>query len=119
MEYDGNQGYVPWERLTQGGKVRLAYGEVMTTHTAQGSTATEHIYAMPQGTKAVNGFSSYSLGTRHEQKSYMVISAGAERAEVAARRPSEIPARLRKSTCGPMQRVIWDISQSRRRQSTS
>lgn len=84
---DGNQGYVPWNRLTQGGKVRLAYGEVMTTHTAQGSTATEHIYAMPQGTKAVNGFSSYSSGARHEQKSYMVISAGAERAEVAARRP--------------------------------
>lgn len=92
---DGKEGYVPWERLTQGGKVRLAYGEVMTTHTAQGSTATEHIYAMPQGTKAVNGFSSYSSGTRHEQKSYMVISAGAERAEVAARRPINDPRPIR------------------------
>jgi TrwC relaxase/AAA domain-containing protein/CHC2-type zinc finger protein len=88
---DGREGYVPWERLTQKGKVRLAYGEVMTTHTAQGSTATEHIYAMPQGTKAVNGFSSYSSGTRHEQKSFMVISAGAERAEVVARRPVNDP----------------------------
>jgi TrwC relaxase/AAA domain/CHC2 zinc finger len=88
---DGKEGYVPWERLTQAGKVRLAYGEVMTTHTAQGSTATEHIYAMPQGTKAVNGFSSYSSGTRHEQKSFMVISAGAERADVAAHRPINDP----------------------------
>jgi hypothetical protein len=94
---DGKQGYVPWDRLTQDGKVRLAYGEVMTTHTAQGSTATEHIYAMPQGTKAVNGFSSYSSGTRHEQKSYMVISAGAERAEVAARRPVNDPRPIKEA----------------------
>ena len=97
---DGKQGYVPWDRLTQGGKVRLAYGEVMTTHTAQGSTATEHVYAMPQGTKAVNGFSSYSSGTRHEQKSYMVISAGAERAEVAARRPIGDPRPMEERSVG-------------------
>lgn len=94
---DGKQGYVPWERLIQGGKVRLAYGEVMTTHTAQGSTATEHVYAMPQGTKAVNGFSSYSSSTRHEQKSYMVISAGAERAEVSARRPVNDPRPIKEA----------------------
>ena len=29
--------------------MRLAYGEVQTTHTAQGSTATDHIYALPAG----------------------------------------------------------------------
>ena len=42
--------------------------------------STEHIYAMPAGTKTVNGFSAYSSGTRHEQKSFMIISDGAERA---------------------------------------
>ncbi len=88
---DGKEGVVPWDRLVQRGKVRLAYGEVMTTHTAQGSTSTEHIYAMPQGTKAVNGFSSYSSGTRHEQKSFMLINAGAERAEVRSRRAVNDP----------------------------
>lgn len=85
------EGYVPWEKLVQNGKIRLAYGDVMTTHTAQGSTATEHIYAMPGGTKAVNGFSSYSSGTRHRQKSFMVISERAERAEVKERRPVNDP----------------------------
>lgn len=81
------EGFIPWKTLMKDGRVRLAYGEVQTTHTAQGSTVTEHIYAMPAGTKMVNGFSAYSSGTRHEQKSFMVISDGAERNEVKHRRP--------------------------------
>jgi hypothetical protein len=91
----GTEGYLTWKRLTKDGHVRLAYGEVMTTHTAQGSTATEHIYAMPAGTKMVNGFAAYSSGTRHRQKSFMVISDGAERAEVSARRPVNDPRPVR------------------------
>ena len=83
----GREGFITWKTLTTDGRVRLAYGEVATTHTAQGSTATEHIYTMPAGTKAVTGFSAYSSGTRHRQKSFMVISDGAERAEVSQRRP--------------------------------
>ena len=83
----GREGFITWKTLTKDGRVRLAYGEVATTHTAQGSTATEHIYTMPAGTKAVTGFSAYSSGTRHRQKSFMVISDGAERAEVSQRRP--------------------------------
>jgi hypothetical protein len=91
----GVEGYLPWKSLTKDGQVRLAYGEVMTTHTAQGSTATEHIYAMPAGTKMVNGFSAYSSGTRHKQRSFMIISEGAERAEVSARRPVNDPRPIR------------------------
>lgn len=91
----GTEGFVSWEKLTKDGQVRLAYGEVMTTHTAQGSTSTEHIYAMPAGTRMVNGFSAYSSGTRHKQKSFMVVSEGAERAEVAARRPVNDPRPVR------------------------
>ena len=81
------EGFIPWKTLIKDGRVRLAYGDVQTTHTAQGSTVTEHIYAMPAGTKTVNGFSAYSSGTRHEQKSFMIISDGAERSEVQHRRP--------------------------------
>jgi hypothetical protein len=82
------EGRVAWTRLTDGaGRVRLAYGDVMTTHTAQGSTATEHIYALPSGTQAVTGFSAYSSGTRHRRTSYLVLSEGAERAAVARSRP--------------------------------
>lgn len=91
----GVAGYLPWKSLTKDGQVRLAYGEVMTTHTAQGSTSTEHIYAMPAGTKMVNGFSAYSSGSRHKQQSHMVISEGAERAEVSARRPVNDPRPIR------------------------
>jgi hypothetical protein len=87
----GVAGYLPWKSLTRDGQVRLAYGEVATTHTAQGSTLTEHIYALPAGTKMVNGFSAYSSGTRHKQRSFMIISEGAERAEVSARRSVNDP----------------------------
>jgi hypothetical protein len=92
----GKEGFVSWKtladrqgniRLGYGESIKLAYGEVQTTHTAQGSTVDEHIYVMPAGTKAVTGFSAYSSGTRHERQSFMLISEGAERAEVSQRRP--------------------------------
>jgi hypothetical protein len=48
------EGRVAWKTLAdEAGRIRLAYGEVMTTHTAQGSTATEHVYALPSGSQAV------------------------------------------------------------------
>ena len=84
----GREGRVAWKTLAdEAGRIRLAYGEVMTTHTAQGSTATEHIYALPSGSQAVTGFAAYSSGTRHRRASYLVISEGAEKAEVARSRP--------------------------------
>jgi hypothetical protein len=85
---NGNEGRVAWTRLTdRSGRVQLAYGDVMTTHTAQGSTATEHIYALPGGSQAITGFSAYSSGTRHRRASYIILSEGAERAGVAKTRP--------------------------------
>ena len=84
----GREGRIAWKTLAdEAGRIRLAYGEVMTTHTAQGSTATEHIYALPSGSQAVTGFAAYSSGTRHRRASYLVISEGAEKAEVARARP--------------------------------
>jgi hypothetical protein len=85
----GREGRVAWSTLADrgSGRVRLAYGEVMTSHTAQGSTATEHIHALPTGTKAVTGFAAYASGTRHRRTSWLLISAGAEHAEVVRRRP--------------------------------
>ncbi|MBX9875949.1 MAG: relaxase domain-containing protein, partial [Thermoleophilia bacterium] len=68
----GREGRVAWSTLGDRatGRVRLAYGEVMTTHTAQGSTATEHVHALPAGTKAVTGFAAYASGTRHRRASW-------------------------------------------------
>lgn len=40
--------------------MRLSYGYAMTVDTAQGSTATEHIHALPVGSHAIHGFQAYT-----------------------------------------------------------
>ncbi|HTU54094.1 MAG TPA: MobF family relaxase [Acetobacteraceae bacterium] len=84
----GKEGFVPWERLRDdGGRVQLAYGDALTTNTAQGSTVTEHIHAMPSGSRLVSAFAAYTSGSRHREQSFIVTSEGAERAEITVRRP--------------------------------
>jgi len=84
----GRTGWISWPSLAdQGGRIRLAYGDVMTVQTAQGSTAPEHIVALPSGSRAVNGLQAYSAGTRHRQRSFLITSEAAERQEVRQRRP--------------------------------
>ncbi len=85
----GREGAVAWDTLRDeaSGKVQLAYGDALTTNTAQGTTVTEHIHAMPGGTKLVSAFGAYTSGSRHREQSFIVTSEGAERAEVIARRP--------------------------------
>jgi hypothetical protein len=85
----GREGAVAWDTLRDevSGRVQLAYGDALTTNTAQGTTVTEHIHAMPAGTKLVSAFGAYTSGSRHREQSFVVTSEGAERAEVIARRP--------------------------------
>ncbi len=84
----GKEGFVPWSRLRdENGRVRLAYGDALTTHTAQGSTVTEHIHAMPSGSRLVSAFGAYTSGSRHRAQSFIVTSEGAERSEIIGRRP--------------------------------
>ena len=85
----GSEGLVKWDTLRdpQSGRVRLTYGDAMTINLAQGVTSTEHIDAMPAGSRAVNGFKAYVSGSRHRRASWLVVSDGAERQEVAGRRP--------------------------------
>ena len=84
----GKEGFVPWERFhDESGRVQLAYGDALTTHTAQGSTVTEHIHAMPSGSRLVTAFGAYTSGSRHREQSFIVTSEGAERAEIAGRWP--------------------------------
>jgi hypothetical protein len=85
----GREGVVTWDTLRgeASGRVQLAYGDALTTNTAQGTTVTEHIHAMPAGTKLVSAFGAYTSGSRHREQSFIVTSEGAERAEVIARRP--------------------------------
>ncbi len=85
----GREGVVVWETLRDesGGRVQLAYGDALTTNTAQGTTVTKHIHAMPDGTKLVSVFGAYTSGSRHREQGFVVTSEGAERAEIIARRP--------------------------------
>lgn len=85
----GREGLVQWGslKIKDTNQIRLAYGDALTTNTAQGSTVTEHIHAMPSGSRLVTAFGAYTSGSRHKERSYIVTSEGAERAEVSGRRP--------------------------------
>jgi hypothetical protein len=85
----GKLGFVPFANLRDEGSERLLldYGEALTTNTAQGSTVTEHIHALPAGSALVSAFGAYTSGSRHREQSFIITSEGAERAELAGRRP--------------------------------
>ncbi len=86
---EGREGLVRWDSLASktNGRAMLAYGEVLTTNTSQGSTVSEHIFALPAGSRGVTAFGAYTSGSRHREQSFVVTSEGAERGEVAGRRP--------------------------------
>lgn len=85
----GKEGLVAWSSLKdeRSGRILLAYGDALTTNTAQGTTVTEHIHAIPAGSRLVSAFGAYTSGSRHREQSFIVTSEGAERAEIVARRP--------------------------------
>ena len=89
----GNEAWVPWSKLrgsresNPSQRVRLTYGDVLTTNSAQGETVDDHIHAMPGGTKGVNGFAAYTSGSRHRRSVYIMVSDGAERDDVSRHRP--------------------------------
>jgi hypothetical protein len=84
----GKVGTIRWSDIGQrDGRFHLAYGYAMTIHAAQGVTATEHIFALPAGSKAIDGLSGYSANTRHRYANYIVTNESAEQIEVRKRRP--------------------------------
>jgi hypothetical protein len=78
----GKVGQVLWKSLEAHGRTKLAYGDAMTIHTAQGSTTKEHITAYPAGSQAVDGKLGYSGNTRHQLRSWLVTNEAAEREAV-------------------------------------
>jgi phage/plasmid primase-like uncharacterized protein len=63
-------------------RVRLSRGDAVTISARQSETVTEHITAMPAGSESVNGFAAYVAESRHRERSWIVISHGAEKAEI-------------------------------------
>lgn len=99
----GREGLVEWNQLAdkKTGRARLTYGYAMTTNTAQGLTSSEHIFATPNGSQTTDGHKAYVSGSRHRERDFWLTSEGAERQEIAARRPLGDPRIIR-------QFDIWD-----------
>ena len=70
---------------------------MLSIDATQGLTSTEHIEAMPAGTQAVNAYKAYTQASRHREKSWLVTSDGAERREIAGRRPLGDPRPIREA----------------------
>ena len=83
----GAEGLVMWRKIQarRDGSVRLSYGYAMTVDTAQGSTATEHIHALPAGSHAIHGFKAYTAASRHERTTWIVVDEASERRQLASR----------------------------------
>jgi ATP-dependent exoDNAse (exonuclease V) alpha subunit len=83
----GVEGLVAWHKIqaSRDAPVRLTYGYAMTVDTAQGSTATEHINALPAGSHAIHGFKAYTAASRHERTTWIVVDEASERRHLASR----------------------------------
>jgi ATP-dependent exoDNAse (exonuclease V) alpha subunit len=83
----GVEGLVAWHKIQarRDAPVRLSYGYAMTVDTAQGSTATEHIHALPAGSHVIHGFKAYTAASRHERTTWIVVDEASERRHLASR----------------------------------
>jgi hypothetical protein len=83
----GAEGMVMWRKIQarRDAPVRLSYGYAMTVDTAQGSTATEHIHALPGGSHAIHGFKAYTAASRHQRTTWIVVDEASERRHLASR----------------------------------
>lgn len=84
---DGHEGSLLWAKIRANpdAPVRLAWGYALTVDTAQGSTATEHIHALPSGSAATHGLKTYTAATRHRTNNWLVIDEASERQQLADR----------------------------------
>lgn len=89
----GKTAFVPWDNLRVKGtsRVLLAYGDCFTIASSQGITSQEHFHLMPGGSQAVSGWENYVNSSRHELRSRMLVSAGAELRQVDEARPAGVP----------------------------
>lgn len=99
----GRDGFVKWDTLRdpESHRIRLSYGDVLSIDATQGLTSREHIEAMPAGSQVVNAYKAYTQASRHRERSWLVTSDGAERREIAGRRPLGDPRPIREAD-------VWD-----------
>ena len=76
---DGRIAEVEWRRVADNstGRLLLGFGHALTIDSAQGITSDEHINALPRGTSAVTGLTSYVAESRSRGTTWTVISEAA------------------------------------------
>ena len=76
---DGRTAEVEWRRVADDatGRLLLGFGHALTIDSAQGITSDEHINALPRGTSAITGFTSYVAESRSRGTAWTVISEAA------------------------------------------
>lgn len=83
----GHEGSLLWSKIraTPDAPVRLAWGYAATVDSLQGSSATEHIHALPSGSGATHGLKTYTASTRHRTINWLVIDEASERQQITNR----------------------------------
>jgi hypothetical protein len=92
----GTEGRITWAQLKphrapKTDPVRLTYGYVATTHTAQGLTVKDTIWSTPDGTALVDGNAAYVGLSRHTNRVDFIASDAAERGQMQRKRMLGLP----------------------------
>ncbi|MBS0642384.1 MAG: AAA family ATPase, partial [Proteobacteria bacterium] len=86
---DGREAVITWDQFREQRHtpIRLAYGYSLTIDASQGITSDEHINAMVDGTRSVDGRKAYPAESRNRDTTWMVVNEAAERRQLASRIP--------------------------------
>jgi hypothetical protein len=106
----GVEGMVEWRKLRQhpDAPVNLALGYARTVNVEQGSTVTESLFVLPNGTSMATAFAAYVAGSRHEQRSTWVIDEASVRRSISATQPRGIYQPIREPDI--LTRIADDLS---------
>ncbi len=86
---DGVVGAVRWSSIQDKdtGRIKLSYGSALTIDARQSETLDDHLTLLADGSHAIDRNKAYSAGTRARGEDMLIISHGAEKEEIKARRP--------------------------------
>lgn len=86
---EGQDAFLPWRKFQpmKEGLPQLAYGYAVTIDASQGITSSEHIDALPDGSKMTQGLKAYTAESRQRDTTWLIVNEAAERRQIAGRLP--------------------------------
>ena len=83
----GREAVVKWNALrSEDGRLMIGPGTVTTIDSAQGATHEESLLVLPHGAASVGAERFYVAQSRHRGENFIIVSEGAERRGIVARR---------------------------------